>query len=45
MLYEIVQAAADLQQQQLIFQVLWQLLKEPGKNWRKCYKTLNVIDY
>jgi hypothetical protein len=44
-LYEIAQATADSQQRQLIFQVVWERLKEPGENWRKCYKALNVIDY
>eukprot|EP00277_Geminigera_cryophila_P043022 CAMPEP_0173085702 /NCGR_PEP_ID=MMETSP1102-20130122/21994_1 /TAXON_ID=49646 /ORGANISM="Geminigera sp., Strain Caron Lab Isolate" /LENGTH=298 /DNA_ID=CAMNT_0013965461 /DNA_START=34 /DNA_END=927 /DNA_ORIENTATION=- len=44
-LHDISMATTDPQQRQLIFQVLWERMKEPPANWRKVYKALNVLDY
>ena len=44
-LHDISMATTDPSQRQLIFQVLWERMKESTSNWRKVYKALNVLDY
>jgi len=42
---EIVVAANDPEEFNLIMETLWQRLDEVGENWRKCYKALTLLEF